>query len=216
MNINMSTTLVSWLSIWGPSFLLAISAFLVAYFGVHISHWYLRPRLDFEFEFKRPFFRLVPTTTGGSTYYVRFAVTNKGRTQADDCEAVLEEVWWKADDDARNLDKWIKWTILPVNLKWSGENPARDFKEACFKTIYPGQRRVFCDIGHIKEGSNEFSFELPRRFLEQSEGLLPGKFKIQISVYARNAEKKSRKFKISWSGEWKHTEEEMSKEIIVE
>ena len=103
-----------------------------------------------------------------------------------------------------------------LTLKWSGEDPARDFKAACFKTIYPGERKVFCDIGHIKEGNRGFFFELPRHFLEQSDALSPGKFEIQISVYGKNAEKKSRKFKISWSGEWKNTEKEMSKEIIVE
>lgn len=213
MNANESVAFVSWLSTWGPSVLLAISAFLVAYFGVHIRHWYLRPKLDFRFEFKRPFFRLIPTRRG-LFYYVTFAVTNNGRTQANDCEAVLEKIWRKAES-AENSCEWCKWRILPVNLKWSGENSTKDFKAACFKTVYPGGREVFCDIGYIMAGSDKFCFELPRQFLGQSDALMSGKYKIQISIYAKNARKITRTFKISWSGKWEDKEEKMSREIVV-
>lgn len=150
------------------------------------------------------------TKRGRLAYYVRFAVINNGRTQADDCEAVLGEIC--EVDDAGNLRKW---PILPVNLKWSGEDPVKDFTRACFKTIYPGGRKVFYDIGSLMEDGKYFCFELPRHFIEQWEVLAPDKFKIQISVHAKNAEKIARNFEISWSGKWKRTEEEMSKEIIV-
>lgn len=207
MNINMSATVVSWLSIWGPSVLLAIIALITPYLALRVSHRYRRPRIDVEFENKRPYIRLFQGKTGRWVYYVRFAVTNNGRTQANDCEAVLEEVYY--------VDKDIKWSILPVNLKWSGEEPVEDFRTACFRTIYPGGRKVFCDIGHIEKDKKTFFFELPRPLLEQSKVLMPGDFKIKISVYAKNAEKVTREFSVSWSGVWKNTEEEMSEEIIV-
>jgi len=210
MDINTSAIVVTWLSIWGPSVLLAIIALFTPYFAMRIRHWYLRPQLDVEFKYEPPYFRLFPTNTGRLVYYVRFAVINNGKTQANDCEAVLEKVYWV--EDLKNIRKWI---FLPVNLKWSGEDPVRDFETACFRTIYPGGRKTFCDIGHIEENKDGFSFELPRRFLEQSDILAPGDFKIQISVYAKNAEKVTREFKISWSGVWKNTEEEMSEEIII-
>ena len=148
--------------------------------------------------------------------------------QADDCEAVLERVW--KEDDAKKLHKWEN--FLPVNLKWSGENPTKNFERACFKTIYPGGRRIFCDIGHIchpkhqaastyrgiteeERQKNKFFFELPQKFFYQWDCLIPGKYQIQISVYSKNAEKITGKFKISWSGEWRDSEEEMFREIVV-
>ncbi len=202
INIDTSATIVSWLSIWGPSVLLAIIALIAPFLSIRISRRYLHPRLGIDFENQRPYLRLA-----SPFYYVRFVVTNNGRTQAEDCEAVLEEIYYE--------DQSSKWRILPVNLKWSGEDPRKDFKAACFRTIYPGGRKNFCDIGHIEKDKKPFFLTLPRHYLEQTRNLRPGHFKMKISVYAKNAEKVTREFSFGWSGTWKDKEEEMSKEMIV-
>jgi len=84
---------------------------------------------------------------------------------------------------------------------------------ACFKTIYPGGRRYFCDIARVdllKKGAR-FAFELPWTFISQDTYLLLGKYKIQISVYSKNAAKVAKDFIIDWCRGWKDTQEKMQK-----
>jgi hypothetical protein len=107
--------------------------------------------LEFDFGRRSPYsHQTIAKIRGGEisfpVYYFLFSVRNKGRRPAEDCEAVLERVWSTTDPD--NSREWQ--SFIPLNLKWSGENPSKDFRGACLKTIYPGERKVFCDIGRIK------------------------------------------------------------------
>jgi len=221
-------------TVWGTTLVLASSALLVPYISAVVKHKYFAPRLDFEFDFGSPYCQLTEACKreikDGKTvnevrfpvFYFRFVVVNNGRLQADDCEVVLGKVW--EEDSAGNLHSWQNFS--PVNLKWSGEYPLRPTR-----TIQPG-RKVFCDIGRIhhpdyedksvymgiskeEKQENKFFFELPQRFFSQWDCLVPGKYQIEISIYSKNVRKITKKFKISWSGEWKDTEERMFKQVVV-
>jgi len=58
-------------------------------------------------------------------------------------------------------------------------------------------------------------FEQTMGFLGQSDDVTPGQYKLEISVYSKNAAKKTQRFGVRWSGEWKTTNEEMAREIVV-
>ncbi len=180
-----------------------------------IRSWIRKPEIKIEFANEMPYCRHAKTKNGLRPYYGHFAVVNSGQTSADDCEAVLERVW-NSSNEKKNSD-WEEWkNFIPCNLKWSAEDPNKDFERACFKTIYPGERRYFCDIGRVTEKHDIFIFELSRFFLSQVNYLSRGKYKIQISVYSKNAAKATKKLVIDWCGAWKDTQEKMQKCLKIE
>jgi len=186
---------------------------MIVYIEV-IRPWIQKPEIKIEFANKRPYCRHAKTKSSSRPYYCHFAVVNSGKTLTDDCEAVLERVWDSSNE--KKNSEWEEWeNFIPCNLKWSAENPKEDFKRACFKTIYPGERRYFCDIGRVNEKHDTFNFELSRFFLSQVNYLSRGKHKIQISVYSKNAAKVTKKFIIDWCGEWKGTQREMEEGLKI-
>ena len=137
----------SW--IW-PTLILAAAAFAAPYYIARALRKYYAPELDIEFKDKDPYCRHAKTAQGTGPYYCHFVVVNSGRSQADDCEAVLERIWdWCGEK--KNLEWQEQKNFIPVSLKWAAENPRENFERACFKTIYPGGRKYFCDIGRVRE-----------------------------------------------------------------
>ena len=207
---------------------LASAAFLAPYVIERWKYGFYAPKLDFDFKFESPYchlttMRIREKQVSSPVYYFLFSVCNSGKRQADDCEAVLERVW--EEDSAGNLHEWKN--FLAVNLIWAFGDPPKGI----LKTIYPG-RRLFCNIGHInhpkykaesayrgiseeEKQKNKFFFEVLERPYLQWDCLIPAKYQIEISVYSKNAQKITTRFKISWSGEWKDTEERMFKQIVV-
>ena len=184
-----------------------------------IRPWLQKPEIKIEFANERPYCHHDKGKKGSRIYWCHFVIFNNGRRQADDCEVVLERVWdWnnKKENSERKERKFI-----PSNLKWSAEDRHKDFERACFKTIYPGGRRYFCDIARVEEvkennkrvekNDNKFDFELARPLKSQDNSLSRGKYKIQISIYSKNGAKVTKKFTIDWCGEWKETQPEMQK-----
>jgi len=177
-----------------------------------IKSWIQKPEIKIEFKDKDPYCRHEKEKEEGEgpgPYWCHFVVVNNGGRQADDCEAVLEKIW-----DSNGEKDHLKWPErekwIPVNLKWSTE---KFFRRKYYKTIYPGGRRYFCDIARVdllKKGAR-FAFELPWTFISQDTYLLLGKYKIQISVYSKNAAKVAKDFIIDWCGGWKDTQEKMQK-----
>jgi len=205
--------LVQWLQDWGI-LVLAAAAFLAPYWVARALRKHNAPELDIEFKDEVPYCRHAKTKGGLRPYYCHFAVVNSGRSQADDCEAVLERIW-DSGGEKENLKWQERKNLIPVNLKWSAESA---FKRKCFKTIYPGGREYFCDIGRVNQRENEdkFFFELPRVLIVQECYLSFGRYKIQISVYSKNAAKKTREFVIDWRGGWTDTQPEMQERLKIE
>lgn len=207
-----SSWLVQWLEDWGI-LVLATAAFLAPYWVTRAIRKCYTPKLDIEFKDEDPYCRHEKTEKDLQPYYCHFVVVNNGKSQADDCEAVLEKIW-DSNGQEENLEWQERKNWIPVNLKWSAE---KIFKRKCFKTIYPGGRRYFCDIARVdplKEGAR-FAFELPWGFISQDTHLSLGKYKIQISVYSENAAKVTKHFIIDWRGGWKETQEKMQKRLKI-
>lgn len=154
-------------------------------------------------------------------YYFRFLVENTGKTQAEDCEVLLERVF--KENSAGRMVEWNNFT--PVNLKWSG------MRDPISRTIQP-DRKVYCDLGKIQHPEHnyvsryrgiteddkkdlKFALELPEIPYSQWDCLTPGKYKLDVSVYSKNAEKASRSFLVAWTGKWKDGESDMFNELVI-
>lgn len=208
----------------GATLFLGIIALLAPRSIEKWKHRFYSARLDFIFFHKPPFCHITQMKGAGvdfPVYYFRFKIVNNGKTQADQCEVVVENIW--KEDETKKLEEIIGFS--PVWLKWSGTEKTR------YLNIQP-ERKVFCDMGRIhhpdhepdsvyrnitaeEREQNKFFFEWPERFHSQQDCLLPGKYRIKIAVYSKNAKKISKKFNIAWSGVWKDQEPEMLNELVI-
>lgn len=213
-----------WILIGATLFLGSI-ALLAPYVVERWKYKFYSAKLEFKFFHRPPYCHKTQMrgfNVNYPVYYFRFKISNeKGRIQAEQCEAVVEKIW--KEDSAGELKEFVDFS--PVWLKWSGTQRTRYF------TIQPG-REIFCDIGCIHHPDNEpdsvyrnitveekeqnkFFFEWPERFYSQWDCLLPGKYQIKIAVYSKNARKIVKKFNIVWSGIWKDQESVMLNELVI-
>ncbi|HRY82709.1 MAG TPA: hypothetical protein P5232_03345 [Candidatus Moranbacteria bacterium] len=208
----------------GTTLFLGAMALLAPYLIEKWKYRFYSAKLNFKFFHKPPYCHQTEMRSGSirfPVYYFRFKVVNDGKVQAEQCEAVLEKIW--KENSAGELKKYNGFS--PVSLKWSGIGGIK------YLTIQPG-REIFCDIGRIQHPNhesfsvykgiseqdsrkNKFFFEFPDIFFSQWDCLVPGKYEIEVAVYSKNAKRISRRFKISWSGEWKDRESEMLNELTI-
>jgi len=208
----------------GTTILLALVAFSAPYVIERWKYKFYSAKLKFIFYHKPPYCHITQMTgSGGSfpVYYFRFIIMNEGKTQADQCEVLLQKIY-KANS-AENFKEISGFT--PVRLKWSGMEKEK------YLTIQP-ERKIFCDIGRIHQinhqpdsvfreisaddkEKNKFFFEMPERFYAQWDCLVPGKYKIELAVYSKNAPKVIKEFYIAWSGQWKDKETDMFNELVI-
>ena len=119
-----NVAIISWLlqellENWGILVLAAV-AFFAPYWVALGLRKRDSPELDIEFKDEKPYCRHAKTEDGLRPYYCHFAVVNSGRSQADDCEAVLERICdWGGE---KGNSEWQQWkNFIPLNLKWSAE-----------------------------------------------------------------------------------------------
>ena len=224
-------TISDWVLI-GTTLFLGAVAMLTPAFGDGIKRWWLRPRLRITY---------VPEPPGShktrldvrlsasqiekrSTYYLRFAVTNDGRTQAHRCEAVLEELWHL--NSQGGLEKLR--TFGPISLTWGAGYD--DFVE-----INPS-RRFYCDFLTIPDEAAQATLNMfgqfvdfptgskPARglvlctraaFYSQPNRLAPGSYRLKVAVFSENADPVRASFEVQWSGQWRDDESLMMKECMV-
>jgi hypothetical protein len=231
-NIAQPITKGEWL-LSGATLLLGAIALAV----VFVSPWwiarYRAPKLRVGFILSPPdCHKTILRNEYGKTwpvYYFRFTVENNGATQAEECEVLLETIFRKGKSGKFSEDK----NFGPTNLKWSGINRPRSATQTpTIHTIQPG-RKLLCDLGRIthptftdisvfhkitpaQDASKKFMFELYNDPLfSQWDCLVPGSYKIVISVYSKNAKKITQEFYVSWSGKWQDTEKLMFKELVI-
>lgn len=158
------------------------------------------------------------------TFYFRFKVSNKGKTQARRCEAVVEKL--SVADSSGNYIPYSRYT--PVALIWGSS-----YGE--FIDINPG-RLFYCDLCHIPTKKDQHNNMLQNRYVNPAESgnfdlgvilnvkaafysqpnrLPPGKYKLDVAIYSENSETIRGFFLVSWSGTWKDTEENLFKEVII-
>lgn len=203
---------------------------IVALFG---REWAIRnlyvPKLEIFFEnLSRGESKFCHKTTFGNSepvYYFRFQVKNTGKSQAKECEVVLENLW--VPGSTGNPEKFQR--FLPENL-----NTVPDFvgKEQ-FIDLNP-RRSFYCDIGHISRdnhGKNcqdipgysgderRFWLDLLHYYNFQPSCLVPRngeKYFMQYGLYSENAGYQKVCFSLSWSGNWPINSEDMYREIVIE
>lgn len=208
----------------GSTLILAATAFTAPYVIERWKHKFFAAKLCFEFFHRAPYCHRTKMRTGSGTFpvdYFRFVVVNEGKSQAEQCEAVLEMI--RKENSSGGLEEWVDFS--PVSLRWSG---VRDSK---YVIIQPG-RKIFCDIGRIhhpqhepesaykdiseeEKRKNKFFFELWQTFFVQWDCLVPGKYQIEVAVYSSNSERVSKKFNLAWSGNWKDKERDMLDELVI-
>jgi len=210
-------------------FFMAVSTFLavfVALFGKKAWEYINRPLLHIKFKLAPPDCHKTKKQGGNVSfpvYYFRFLVENIGKTQAEGCEIVLERI--SIQNEQGNFIEYKNYT--PVNLKWTGSrNPYE-------RTIQP-ERGIYCDLGRIhhpdysyqsiyvnitekEKKVNKFAIALApyEYYYSQWDSLTPGKYQLVVSVYSRNAKKVTRKFDLTWSGNWKDEDKDMFKELVI-
>ena len=212
-----------WVLISATLFLGAVALF-VPYLAEIIKRKCFAPHLQVEFELKPPDCHKTKFGNNEPVYYFRYCVINTGKSQAKRCEAVIEELY-KAD--AAGTFQKVKYS--PINLIWGssyGEyvdiNPERKYYCDLFNIpskefqkwrlsekayVNPSDTRPF-DLGII--------LDVKAAFFSQPNRLPAGQYKIVVGVFSENSPKITQSFKISWSENWKDTEEEMFKEAVVE
>lgn len=203
---------------------LAATAFIAPYVIEIWKFRYRSPSLRIKFKLAPPdCHRTIMANQASSfpVYYFRFLVENLGRTQAEECEVVLEKVF--KENSAGELEEVNNFG--PVNLNWSA------YKHKP-RTIQPS-RSIYCDLGRIQHPdynyhsqysriSNQeqravkFVFEMSFAYYSQWDCLVPGNYRLVVSVYSKNASKVTREFNLSWSGEWKDDERDMFRELVLE
>jgi hypothetical protein len=228
----LSTT--DWVLI-GTSLLLAITALVVPYLSELLKRRMFAPRLVINFEEKPPGCHKTrikvqaPNILGNivdePVFYFRFQVANEGKSQAKNCEAVVENVLMA--DAAGNFSENTRHT--PVNLIWGSS-----YGE--FVNINPG-RRFFCDLLNVPSTAYQSHPIIARTFVDppgcgvfplgailnvkaafysQPNRLPQGKYRVDVVVYSENSKEVRRRFILSWSGTWREDEEEMFKQLVIQ
>jgi hypothetical protein len=180
---------------------------------------FLGPKLKFHPAI--PLHHKVKTVNGLETFYVRVGVLNDGKTQAQHCEAIIEQVRTK---DAAGVLVLIE-SFLPVRMIWDGAD--------LYAAINPGRRLTFA-LGLVPDQAHErtylqregipdnsqaeslrFYFDLSSYPLSQRSSIPPGSTELDVAVYSENTRTLRATFEVHWTGQWKAQAGEMQKELVV-
>ena len=211
--------------------LVAVTALLVPMVSEWLKRKTFAPKLQVRYEHDSPYCvrtelrsHVDPSTPVEPVYSVSFGVVNEGRSRAENCEAILEElhvydVFWKA----------------PKAVQFLRRKSVLGLGGGAFLNINP-KRKVLCKIGHIASlsyqvreeqriawtsqvtqvmiyGSNWIRYSIlspnPTAWLRVS---IPFK----IVVYSENAPTVAQHFEVAWTGKWQDSEREMRRELVVE
>ena len=213
----------------GSTLFLGIIAIIAPYGAELLKRSFLAPKLLISFRQSPPICRLAsrrsistPTSVVPS-YEFHFQVKNRGKSQARQVEAVLEDIWIY---DTSGKPSRIK-DFVSVKLRYDNEGTR-------FVDINP-ERQILWNLGYIlsspqhpwirnellinapegEEDGLRFFLDLLERPFEQPNCFLPGIYGIKVVIYSENAKPSEVNFKIVWSGNWKETEKEMFQEIVI-
>lgn len=214
------------------SILAVVPLSLLAIFQEQLKRWFFAPKLQVIFSLDSPFcsktpfgfieevpmddgriHKIMPHPT--EAYYFRFGVINTGKSQAKLCEAFIAELQELRDG------KWIDVEhFQQVNLKWDSgrlEDPYININPSPIKRLviigHIYKHRSGLDFGH----AIKFHFDFPYLIGGyQPQFLSPNRrYRFNITVVAENADSKSQKFELYWTGGWKDDPEGMFKKISI-
>ena len=213
----------------GVTMLVAITALLVPLVAEWLKRKVYAPRLEVGYQHASP---CAVRTEWGSpldptlrepVHYFRVRVSNTGKSRAEYCEAVLEELYvYDASGSPQKLEG-----LLPQNLRWAGTGES-------FAHINP-RRSLYVDIGHISSRAHQareerkLFIDVPGRGgdslrmlldqvtfpLAQPNCLAPGRYRLKIVVYSEDAPSVSIRLDVSWTGNWQDAQAEMLRELVI-
>ncbi len=208
---------------------LVITAFVAPYVVWLLQRKYLAPKLKISYIHDQPmsrrssrYFKQEPDLKE-PVFDFHFQVVNEGKSTARKVEAVIMELWFH---DASGKPKKQE-DFFPVNLRFDPKNPR-------YIDITP-KRPILWNVGnipskHIQERLDEdsiydapgtksdglrFLLDLYRSPFFQTNAFKPGSYGIKVSLYSENDYQAEILLKIDWSGNWRDTEEEMFREIVI-
>jgi hypothetical protein len=225
LNINITPT-TDWNLVFVTLFL-GICALAVPPITKWVEHNMYAPKLEISFNDAPPYCHKTMYEGGQPVYYFRLLIKNIGKSKARNCEVILEKIWTYENETPKEFPN-----FSPVNLIWVAGLVGTKVQ---YIEINPN-RSVFCDIGHIASRQYQRTVELTNfiylpgarrnhlcfllEFLQvfnaQPNCLHPGKYILDIGIYSENAKYQKARFEISWSGEWKDSENEMFREINIQ
>lgn len=224
---------LSWKDLLGYIWIIPIT--IVALFQDQTKRWLFAPKIELEFKLAGPYCLKSKVWKQSSpqsaviampAYYFRFRIKNSGKTQANLCECVIEELWFK------QKDQWQQdLTFQPINLNWSN-GKAKDE----FLNVNPQCPGWFCDLVHVEKGhyhevpsdmyqttheaviKADLAFDYLQPFPNsQYHVLQPNvKHQVKVAIYSENALPVKHTFEIVWSGTWKDNAEDMFKEVKID
>jgi hypothetical protein len=222
-----------WTLIFTTLFLGAVALF-VPYLSEILKRKYFAPDLLIEFDQTPPDCHITRNKFNDDygnilsdepIYYFRFRVINKGKSQARRCEAVVEKL--SVADASGKFIPYRRYTS--VSLIWGssyGEfvdiNPERRFYCDLFNIPVKIHQEIYLKKNICVNPPESVDFDLgiilnvKAAFYSQPNRLPPGKYKVDVAVYCENSKTVRGSFEITWSGNWKDTEENMFKEIVVD
>jgi hypothetical protein len=219
----------SWLwKLFTPEWLTAIGtigavivALLLALRGQWISLLLSHPALDLDAKVQRPDadkvrrYRLngSQVTDLGEYYYFRLAVTNKGKTAANDVQVFLSKVERLNGDQTEIVSR-----FTPMNLKWTNTEqlPAKD--RATRSVLLADTPPVYCDLAHVGEpqrralsgedldnvpaGKAVLGLDVEVPTYSKGHLLELGTYRFSLTLAASNCRSTHYAVKVSFLGEW--------------
>ena len=216
------------------AWVIGIVAILVAIFGPPLAGAVNRkwrgPKLEIVYEHKPPMNRKASRSHRSEPerrdlyFDFHFQIGNKGETRAKKIEAVLEEIW---DYDSAGVPQKLQnfWAVrLRFDYKGTKSIDLNPHRQEHWNLGTIPERPVqvermeddrFIDILGKQGDDLRFFLEVDEFPFFQPNVLLPGKYKIKVVLYSANAPRVYKYFIIDWNGEWRDTEEEMFKQIVI-
>jgi hypothetical protein len=215
-----------WVLVGSTIFLGAVALF-VPYLSEAVKRRAFAPRIEIAFRNASPFcIRTLWTSRHDPTlsepvFFFRLQITNHGKSQARNCEAVLTDLW--------------SYDAAGKPFKFQGFSPINLRIEVPVPTNINTERRFYCAIGHVsspayqeheekksffdfpgKDGhAPRFLFDLETYPNSQPNCLLPGRYAIKVAVYSENSPRKEAFFKVDWSGKWHDDLSLMLRELVI-
>ncbi len=206
---------------------LGLCALFAPYFAELMKRYKFAPKLDMLFNLSPPSCHKTTFNRIEPVYYFRVQIENNGKSQAKQCEVLLENLWiYNSENEPIKYENFSS-----VHLKWSVIHND-------FININPNRKNLYCDFCHISSPNYQANVELKNpnyniNFCESKREKLhfvldtveilyaqpnrfgPGKYILQIGLYSENAGYKTEFFEISWSGIWQNDIKDMFKEMVI-
>jgi hypothetical protein len=231
----------SWIwRLFTPEWLTAIGtvgavvvALLLALWGQWVGQLLFHPVLNLDARVQRPDadkvrrYRLdasgYPIADLGEYYYFRLAVTNKGRTAAENVQVFLSKVELVRDHGLETVSR-----FTPMNLIWANTEQMPPKDRVTRPLLLADTPPVYCDLAHVGQphkrllqGAEDLEnvpaykavLGLDVQVPTYSKGHLlePGTYHFSLTLAASNCRSTHYVVKVSFPGDWLPDVEEMFK-----